>query len=221
MTGDGSIPDNTKIQTTEWFRTKKMAGKVVTILVVGSLALYLLVMTFGMYLFYSFFVYLIVIFVVFNKLYEAPGEFFIECKMGSSADKDSFGDTIGICKIPHKLLEAYQLRGANVQKLKTRSGKTISIVEEIDEKTMTIRWSWYAEEEPFNFYAKKETFLKMRKLVHKLMDDILKAKETRAIHHKMEIMKMLDDMERKADIMELEKEFKGVNEVDKQQGSFD
>lgn len=207
----------TKVETTEWFRTKKSAGKLIGIVIVGISILYFFITVFGGYFFLSFFFYLFVIFVVFSKLYKAPGELFIECKVGSSKDKDSEGDVISISRIPHKLLEeGYKSKGANVQKLKTKSGNNISIVEEIDDDTMTIKWAWYAQESSFNFYAKKTTFFDMKELVTNLMDDIMKAKETRALYHKMEIMKMLDDMERRKDISELEKEFSGVSTVDKQ-----
>jgi len=208
--------EETRIETTEWFRAKKSVGKLIVVGIIGFFGLYVLIRVFGGYFFYSFFIYLGIIFVVFNKLYEAPGELFIECRMGSSKDKDSEGDIISICKVPHKLLKQYKSKGSNIQKIKTKSGKTISIVEKIDTEKGIVIWSWYAEESPFNFYAKRETFMKMKKLVTNLMDDILKAKETRAIYHKMEIMKMLDDMERRKDIKELEKEFRGVSELDKQ-----
>jgi len=207
--------DRTRVETTEWFRTKKSVWKLVGISIIGFLILYVLITIFGGYFFFSFFIYLGIIFVVFNKLYEAPGELFIECRLGSSKDKDSEGDMISIQKIPHKLLENYKSKGSNVQKLRTKTGKTISIVENIDTFTQTIKWSWYAEESPFRFYAKKETFVELKKLVIKLMDDIMKAKETRLIYHKMEIMGMLDDMERRKDIRLLEAEFKEAKTDDK------
>jgi len=197
-----------RVETTEWFRTKKSLVKYIGIGVVGIFILYVLITIFGVYFFLSFFLYLVVVFIVFNKLYEAPGELFIECNLGSHKDKDSEGDVISIQRIPHQLLENFKSKGSNMQKLRTKTGQTISIVENINVVAQIIKYSWYAEESPFEFYAKKETFVELKKLVIKLMDDILKAKETRLIYHKMEIMGMLDDMERRKDMKLLEEEFR-------------
>ncbi len=203
------VKEDTRVETTEWFRIKKTAWKLILVGIFGVLSLYMLMSFFGGYFFVSFFIYFILILIVINNLYQAPGELFIECGVSSSKDKDSKGDVIGIYKIPNELLVGYESKGSNVQKLKSKTGKGISIVEEIDNKNMKIKWSWYSEESPFEFYAKKETFIELKKLVNKLMDNVMMAKVNRPILVKKFLIDTMDEMESQRDIKKFELDFLG------------
>lgn len=198
------------VKTTERFRFIFTTLKLTVFGGFAIIILYWLYTFFGGYFFLQFFIALIICFGAFNKLYEAPGELVLECRIGSEKDEKNKGDVLGLDKVPNEILKDYTPIGSNIRKFSFKTGKTVSIVEKIDHMKKEIIYPWFSELSDFEFFIRKETYINLKKRFKNILDDILKTKETRELYRQLETIKLLDYLESEKDIEKIKKELSGI-----------
>lgn len=198
-----------QVKTTESFRMFVKMVKWFLLLIGIILGLYVLSLIFGIYFFASFFLGGIIIIPVLNKIIDIKGEYILEGRLGVEGDENNKGDVIGVCKVPHEIIELCEHVGGNLSRIKTPSGKPLIICEKFDPNKLLIKRAWFDEIASIRFFIDKNAFARMRDYLISFMDDVLRTKRTRAVYHKMEFIKMFEDQEYRKDIKELEEEIKG------------
>lgn len=203
------------VKTTELYRLVIKVLKWIGIIAVTIFGLYLLTFIFEIFFFIAFFFAMPVIFPFFNKILEVKGEILIESRLGSPGENNKNpGDIVGVCIVPHNIIEACEQKGGNMSRIRSISGKPVILVEKFDPIKLEIIRAWIDEISSFKFLTDKNAFIKLREFVESLMDQILMTKRLRKLYQKWIYLESINNQELKAEIKEVEssiKEYK-VNE---------
>lgn len=203
------------VKTTEGFRVAVKVISWILYFVAFVIGLYILSFIFGIYFFMAFALGGIIIVPILNQIIEIKGEYILEGRIGTEGDEQNKGDVLGLCKVPHEIIELCETEGGNLSRIKTISGKPLIICEEFKPNQLMIKRAWFDEISSIRFFIDKNAFSRMRGYLIEFMDDVLRTKRTRKVYHKMEFIKMFEDQEYRKDIKEMEQEIKGLKDVDK------